>query len=633
MIIVIPTALRCFQKLVCPKTKFYLKFSIDFYLFFRYYKIATMGKAARNHGGTGGHGVSPMFGEKPNFNRHVMGDRLLLGLVPTNQQSMLSHQKVSSKLSMTGVVETLPDSCKVKRFNETGLQQAPPLRSPSQESASVKQSVASVKQHVPSVKQLGDSVKQPGASVKPHVAPVKQPVALDKKPIALVKQSVAPVKQHVASVEQPVDLVENPVASVKQHVASGKQYVSSVKKPVASVKHNVASVKQSVASVNQPDVSDKQPLAPGDQQVSSFKQQVNLEPDTLLEQQTLISDKPLNNSIQETLIKTHHPVSIIDTVNLVKPPVTYQDILQEQQALGSGQKSMIKAQLPVTKIQQSVASTQHSLTSVKQPVTSCFSQDILQEQQTLSSDHSLINTSQKSVIKVQLPVTTFQHSDKSTQHSVTSDDQAMTSVQLSGSSIQGIDTMQEQHTIGSEQSLINSDQTSVIKAQLPVTVFQHYVTSNQQSVTSVMQPMTSTKQSLTSVKQPVTSTEQTLTSVKQPVMSVKLQQTSAPSLDKLQEQHTLTSAQLKIGSGQQFPNVADMTQEHRVNKLQGYHEVPNPMVYLPAILGWVKVSPTFFSYPSIPVPFPSGLVQIQLSPGMFISNSRIQAHQVLRAQD
>ena len=592
-----------------------------------------MGKAARNHGGTGGHGVSPMFGEKPNYNRHVMGDRLLLGLVPTNQRSMLRHQKVSSKLLMTGVAESLPDSC--KRLSQEGLQQAPPLRSPSQEDASVDQTVSTVKQHVASVKQHVPSAKQFGASVIHLGATVMPPVASDKQPVALVKKPVAPVKQHVDSVKQPVALVKNPVASVKQHVAS-------VKKPVASVKRNIASVKQPVVSVNQPVVSVKQPLASVDQLVSSFKQpvasvkqpvasvkeQVNPGPDTLLEQQPLISDKPLNTSVQETLIKAQHPTSKIETVNSVKPPVTSVDISQQQQTLGSGQNSMIKAQLPVTKIQHSV--------------TSSFRQDILQEQQTLSLDDSLIYTEQKSVMKAKLPVTTDLNSENSTQYSVTSDNQPTTSVTLSVSSPPGLDTMIEPQTLGSDQTQIKAQfpenlfLPSVTSSQQSVTSVKQPVTSTQKSLTSIAQPVTLTQQSLTSIDQPVTSTQPTLTSVKQPVVSVKLQETSAQILDELKEQQTLTSPQLKIDPGQHFPNAAKMTLGYRANKPHGYHEIPKPMVYWPPFQTiiyqeWVKVSPILISYHCISVPpfqLPSGLVQIPLSPVMFIANNSSQAHQI-----
>jgi hypothetical protein len=49
---------------------------------------ADMGRPARNHGGTGGHGCLPLTGERPNYNHHVLKDKTLLTLVPnTNKKS------------------------------------------------------------------------------------------------------------------------------------------------------------------------------------------------------------------------------------------------------------------------------------------------------------------------------------------------------------------------------------------------------------------------------------------------------------------------------------------------------------------------------------------------------------------
>ena len=47
-----------------------------------------MGRPARNHGGTGGHGCLPLPGERPNYSHHVLKDKTLQTLVPhTNQKS------------------------------------------------------------------------------------------------------------------------------------------------------------------------------------------------------------------------------------------------------------------------------------------------------------------------------------------------------------------------------------------------------------------------------------------------------------------------------------------------------------------------------------------------------------------
>ena len=45
-----------------------------------------MGRPARNHGGTGGHGCHPSPGERPNFNQHVISDKTLQKMVKNAKQ-------------------------------------------------------------------------------------------------------------------------------------------------------------------------------------------------------------------------------------------------------------------------------------------------------------------------------------------------------------------------------------------------------------------------------------------------------------------------------------------------------------------------------------------------------------------
>ena len=63
---------------------------------FRYYKLE-MGRPARNYGGTLGHGCLPLPGEAPNYNRHVLEDRKLQGLVPKNTGNRRSITKLATK--------------------------------------------------------------------------------------------------------------------------------------------------------------------------------------------------------------------------------------------------------------------------------------------------------------------------------------------------------------------------------------------------------------------------------------------------------------------------------------------------------------------------------------------------------
>ena len=54
-----------------------------------------MGKAARNHGGTGGHGYFPLPGEKRNYNRHILTDANLFGLVKNIQRKPVKTDKLN----------------------------------------------------------------------------------------------------------------------------------------------------------------------------------------------------------------------------------------------------------------------------------------------------------------------------------------------------------------------------------------------------------------------------------------------------------------------------------------------------------------------------------------------------------
>jgi hypothetical protein len=54
-----------------------------------------MGRPARNHGGTGGHGCFPMPGERPNLNHHVLKDKELLKLVQSTQKRPERSTKIT----------------------------------------------------------------------------------------------------------------------------------------------------------------------------------------------------------------------------------------------------------------------------------------------------------------------------------------------------------------------------------------------------------------------------------------------------------------------------------------------------------------------------------------------------------
>ena len=63
-----------------------------------------MGGAARNHGGTRGHGCSPLLGERPNVNRHTLSDSTIIKMVKSKKVSP-EKQPTDRKLM---IVKQLP---------------------------------------------------------------------------------------------------------------------------------------------------------------------------------------------------------------------------------------------------------------------------------------------------------------------------------------------------------------------------------------------------------------------------------------------------------------------------------------------------------------------------------------------
>ena len=137
-----------------------LKFNSLILSFRSYYKLP-MGRAARNNGGTGGHGCHPMPGERPNFNRHVLSDQDLKSIV-TNRDRM--------KLVRLG-------------GESSGIQQVTTVKLP------IPGSNFPIKRAGTAVKSPGTVVKLPRTPVKLSGPSVKQPDIPSKVPGDLVKLS------------------------------------------------------------------------------------------------------------------------------------------------------------------------------------------------------------------------------------------------------------------------------------------------------------------------------------------------------------------------------------------------------------------------------------------------------------
>ena len=78
-----------------------------------------MGRAARNHRGTGGHGYFPSSGERPNYNQHIISDQALLDLVTTkigkmqvgsgDKQKTSTVQQFKQKMSSNHLIRPSKD--------------------------------------------------------------------------------------------------------------------------------------------------------------------------------------------------------------------------------------------------------------------------------------------------------------------------------------------------------------------------------------------------------------------------------------------------------------------------------------------------------------------------------------------
>ena len=132
-----------------------------------------MGRAARNHGGTGGHGCVPLPGERPNFNRHVLTDKNLLRLVSNNDRKKLVEQ----------------------RDKKIHLEQQKGFDAEWPKVEELKHQVTSAEQPVTSAKQAVTSTKQPVTSAKQPVTSIKQPVTSVEQEMAYVEQSVSSAKE------------------------------------------------------------------------------------------------------------------------------------------------------------------------------------------------------------------------------------------------------------------------------------------------------------------------------------------------------------------------------------------------------------------------------------------------------
>ena len=101
-----------------------------------------MGGAARNHGGTRGHGCSPLTGEKPNFNSHLLSDSQLLKIIKSNKINEVK-QPSGQKVTLVKKLSTVRNELKIKPSAESPPAQRVVIASPQKLASNFSQKVDS----------------------------------------------------------------------------------------------------------------------------------------------------------------------------------------------------------------------------------------------------------------------------------------------------------------------------------------------------------------------------------------------------------------------------------------------------------------------------------------------------------
>ena len=95
-----------------------------------------MGRAARNYGGTRGHGYFPLPGERPNVNRHVMNDSDLFRLVKSSEKKIFKSDglKVVQQLQTDKVQKSVSDMKLPLKFKEVPNPEVSKMEKPNKSS-------------------------------------------------------------------------------------------------------------------------------------------------------------------------------------------------------------------------------------------------------------------------------------------------------------------------------------------------------------------------------------------------------------------------------------------------------------------------------------------------------------------
>ena len=239
-----------------------------------------MGRAARNHGGTGGHGYLPLPGERPNYNQHIMNDITLFSLVKNNERKAEKSDKLKTvkKIPSYGNEKSCSDK-KIPSMQLIGSREQPlkptgpgcnkddssnyassykEFKTSAVKKASVNQLVQSDQKQVPSI-QVGVKQKKPSAklvsktSMKQPLPIVQNQVQSQQVCLELEQQKVSSMpcllKLTKTSVHQPHSSIQLPVTSTSLQETSLNHLVTSVQLPAVSIQQPATSVELPVTSV------------------------------------------------------------------------------------------------------------------------------------------------------------------------------------------------------------------------------------------------------------------------------------------------------------------------------------------------------------------------------------------------
>ena len=202
-----------------------------------------MGRAARNHGGTGGHGCVPLPGERPNFNQHVLGDQVLLRLVNQEKQPEVAAKEIERKFPMPD-----KDMKAQTDINAREVKSKLPIPSKYLQKESITmptkldiQKKLNIKN--PSVGHAGHNLfneEKPVTSVNPTMQPIAGSVSIVQLPLSPEKDVIPTRKITVSSITTP----ECRVSSLSLNIvpeASSEKKVSPVefKVPLIVMHHQI----------------------------------------------------------------------------------------------------------------------------------------------------------------------------------------------------------------------------------------------------------------------------------------------------------------------------------------------------------------------------------------------------------